>query len=33
MGWAGGAHGVSDRCIQQFGWEACREEATGKTLA
>jgi hypothetical protein len=26
-----GAHGGGERCIQHFGWEAWREENTGKT--
>jgi hypothetical protein len=24
-------HGVREKCLQSFGWEASREEATGKT--
>jgi hypothetical protein len=33
MGWAGhgGTHEVGERCLQDFGWEARRQETTGKT--
>jgi hypothetical protein len=32
MRWAGcGTHGGGERCLQGFGWEAQREENTGKT--
>jgi hypothetical protein len=24
-------HGVGERCLQVFGWEARRQETTGKT--
>jgi hypothetical protein len=26
-----GAHGGGERCLQNMGWEARREETTGKT--
>jgi hypothetical protein len=26
-----GTHGGGERCLQGFGWEARREETTGKT--
>jgi hypothetical protein len=26
-----GTHGGGERCLQGFGWEARRQEATGKT--
>jgi hypothetical protein len=26
-----GTHGEEERCLQGFGWEAQREETTGKT--
>jgi hypothetical protein len=30
--WAGrGTHGGGERCLQGFGWEARRQETTGKT--
>jgi hypothetical protein len=31
MGWICGTHGVVERCLQGFGWEAQRQETTGKT--
>jgi hypothetical protein len=31
MRWAGHAARMGERCLQGFGWEACREETTGKT--
>jgi len=26
-------HGGGERCLQDFGWEARRDEATGNTMA
>jgi hypothetical protein len=31
VGWTCGTHGGGERCFQGFGWEARREETTGKT--
>jgi hypothetical protein len=31
MGWTWGMHGGGERCLQGFGWEAQRQETTGKT--
>jgi hypothetical protein len=31
MGGTCGTHGGGERCLQDFGWEALREEITGKT--
>jgi hypothetical protein len=33
MGGACSAHGGGEGCTQHFGWEAGREETTGKTYA
>jgi hypothetical protein len=31
VGGTRGTHGGGERCLQRFGWEALREETTGKT--
>jgi hypothetical protein len=31
MGWTCGTYGGGERCLQGFGWEAQRQETTGKT--
>jgi hypothetical protein len=31
VGWTCGTHGGGERCLQDFGWEARRQETTGKT--
>jgi hypothetical protein len=31
MGWTCDTHGGGERCLQGFGWEARRQETTGKT--
>jgi hypothetical protein len=31
LGGTCGTHGGGERCLQDFGWEARREETTGKT--
>jgi hypothetical protein len=31
VGWICDAHGLGERCLQGFGWDAQRQEITGKT--
>jgi hypothetical protein len=31
VGWKCGTHGGGERCLHGFGWEARRQEITGKT--
>jgi hypothetical protein len=33
VGWTCGTHGGGESCLQGFGWEAQRQEITGKTMA